>query len=229
MGDRFPRHVGIIMDGNGRWAQAKKFSIIEGHRCGAERALSLIRYSGSLEVKFLTLYTFSSENWERDPDWVLAFLGLLREYFSQSWHEIKEKQVSVRFIGNLQRFPTDLKKMFYELEAQTASNQGLCVLLALGYGGRDEIVRAVQKALSTLRKSDEFSESFLTNNLDSKGIPDPDLIIRTGGEKRLSNFLLWQSAYSELYFSEKLWPDFTEEDFDQALKEFSHRSRRYGL
>ncbi len=217
-----PTHVAIIMDGNGRWARARGLPRTAGHRRGADAVRRTVRSAGELGIGYLTLYGFSSENWKRPADEVDDLMKLLRIY----------NNVRMRVIGNRQRLAPDIIALIDHAEQQTAANTGLTLVIALNYGGRDEItaaVRALADEVAAGRLSSErITETLIAEALTTSGIPDPDLIIRTSGEKRLSNFLLWQSAYSELLFLDVLWPDFSKGDLEQAITEFHRRDRRYG-
>ncbi len=228
-----PNHIAIIMDGNGRWAKRNSLSLIEGHRLGAQTAKKIILHSAQVGVNYLTLYTFSSENWKRSQKWIEDFLGLLRWYLKTQINDLKKHNIAVRFIGDLKKFPTDIQKLLIDAKTSTKGSTGMVLNIALGYGGRDEWVKACQniarKALKKELDPISINHQTIADHLYTKGCPDPDLLIRTSGEYRLSNFLLWQMAYTELYFSDKLWPDFNEGDFDKAIDDFRKRHRRYGL
>jgi undecaprenyl diphosphate synthase len=227
-----PTHVAIIMDGNGRWARARGLPRAAGHRRGADAVRRTVRGAGELGIGYLTLYGFSSENWKRPADEVDDLMKLLRIYLRGEIAELHRNNVRMRVIGNRQRLAPDIISLIDHAEQQTAANSGLTLVIALNYGGRDEIteaVRALAQEVAAGRLSrDAISETVIAETLTTSGIPDPDLIIRTSGEKRLSNFLLWQSAYSELLFLDVLWPDFTKNDLEQAITEFHRRDRRYG-
>jgi undecaprenyl diphosphate synthase len=224
-----PQHVAIILDGNGRWAKLKNLSLIQGHHKGAESAKKIILYALKIKIPYLTLYVFSSENWKRDPSWVIDFLRLVKLYLKRDIKEFTEHNIQIRFIGDLTTFSQEIIDLTNSIELATKNNSALTVSIALGYSGRDEIIRALVK-MKDLFKQKEFipTQECFSKYLDTKDIPDPDLLIRTSGEQRLSNFMLWQLAYSELYFTDTLWPDFTEDDFDKAIEVFQKRSRRYG-
>ncbi|MBI4823794.1 MAG: isoprenyl transferase [Nitrospirae bacterium] len=226
--DKLPNHVGIIMDGNGRWASMRRLPRAEGHRKGAERAKEIIGVSREMGIRYLTLYTFSMENWQRPKDEVSTLMKLLEMYLRKECNKLVRDGVVFRSIGEIGRLPQNIQTLLEELEEKTTHNTGMTLLAALSYGGRDEILRAVRKAIHTGMTSSEITEKSFSNLLDTNGIPPPDLIIRTSGERRLSNFLLWQSAYSELYFTETLWPDFTKDEYLHALSDFQFRERRFG-
>ncbi len=227
-----PLHVGIIMDGNGRWAQARGLPRIAGHRQGAEAVRLAITAAVDLGIGYLTLYGFSSENWKRPSSEVSDLMGLLRLYLKKEINELNEKGVRMRFIGERERLAPDIVKMIVDAEQLTAENSTLNLVVALSYGARQEITQAVrmlaEKTLSGEICLDEINEDAVTRHLDTSSIPDPDIIIRTSGEKRVSNFLLWQSAYAELVFVDTLWPDFCRVDLEEAIDEFHRRERRYG-
>ncbi len=223
---RIPNHVAIIMDGNGRWAKSKGLPRVEGHRKGAEVVENVVRWSAEFGIKYLTLYTFSTENWKRPKEEVEYLFSLLIEKLEAKVPELIKENVRLRFMGRLEDLPEKLKNKCREAEEMTISNDGLNLIIALNYGGRAEIVDAVRKILK--EGVDEVNEESFRKYLYLPDVPDPDLIIRTSGELRLSNFLLWQSAYSEFYFTEKLWPDFTKDDFIKALEDYSKRERRFG-
>jgi len=228
-----PMHVAIIMDGNGRWALSRGRPRIEGHRKGAEVIREIIKASLNNGVRYLTLFGFSIENWRRPTNEVNALFGLLRLYLHKERQRLHERGVRIRFIGELSLLPKDIFFLIKEIEKQTKQNRKLNLMVALSYGGRQEITSTIQKIVTkfVLEKSplENLSEKTISENLYTAGIPDPDLLIRTGGEKRISNFLLWQLAYTELVFTDKYWPDFLKEDFEGAISEFYRRERRYGI
>ncbi|MBS0236351.1 MAG: di-trans,poly-cis-decaprenylcistransferase [Proteobacteria bacterium] len=228
-----PKHIAIIMDGNGRWAARRNLLKAMGHRAGAEAAEKVCRHCKKLGIPYLTLYAFSSENWDRPQAEVATLMDLLREYLKDKAPKLVQEGVRLLFIGKHDKLPTDIVSMMRTLEARSAHNQ-FTLIMAISYGGRDEIRAAALAMVSdhvrhgkspTNTKLEEFDQYIQTNEL---GIPDPDLLIRTSGEKRISNFLLWQLAYAELYFAEKAWPDFDEQDLEQAIAEYMKRERRYG-
>ncbi|MDY5100630.1 MAG: polyprenyl diphosphate synthase [Oscillospiraceae bacterium] len=221
-----PRHISIIMDGNGRWAQRRGLPRSAGHKAGAETFRRIARYCKDLGVEYLTVYAFSTENWKRPAEEVGTIMGLLEKYLLDSIAEMEEDRIRLRFFGDL----SALSPRLQELIARTAEIAGRLpgcfqANVCLNYGGRDEIVRA---ARALAESGEEWSEENLERHLDSAGIPDPELIIRPGGEYRVSNFLLWQSAYAEYVFSPKLWPDFQTEDIDDAIARYRTRDRRFG-
>lgn len=225
---RIPSHVGIIMDGNGRWAEIRGLPRIEGHRRGAERAKEIAEISLELGIKCLTLYAFSTENWQRPPSEVSTLMKILELYLKNELSELIKRGIVFRTIGEIWRLPENIQALIKETEEETLSNKGMTLVAALSYSGRDEIVRAVKKIMSSGSKTEELTENLFSSNLDTAGLPSPDLIIRTSGERRLSNFLLWQSAYAELYFTDTLWPDFDKEEFMLAIQDFQGRERRFG-
>jgi undecaprenyl diphosphate synthase len=227
-----PHHVAIIMDGNGRWAAREKKSTIEGHQRGAEAAKAIIHKALQLEIRYLTLYTFSSENWLRPTGWVDQIMQLLRYYLQQEASDVFKDKICLRVIGDRARLPADILSVIEKLEQQTADNSQMTLMIALSYGSRDEIVQAVQRMAQAVAaghlSSTAIDSDRVAAHLYTAGIPDPDLLIRTGGDQRISNFLLWQLAYSELLFVDRLWPDFDETDFVKALQSYAGRERRYG-
>ena len=227
-----PKHVSIIMDGNGRWAKSNGLSKIEGHQAGAKSARHIINAAKKHKVRYLTLYTFSSENWNRPTDEVSYLMDLVQFYIQTEAKSLAENGIRLRVIGDLSKVSKELAQSIYSITENTKNNSGLDVIVAFSYGGRSEILMAAKRLARSYMDGeveldnidvDEFGKFLYTS-----GIPDPDLLIRTSGEMRISNFLLWQSAYTEFYFTNKFWPDFNEEDFNLALAEFANRERRYG-
>ena len=225
---KVPVHVGVIMDGNGRWAQVRGLPRIEGHRVGAERAKEIIEFSAELGIKCLTLYTFSTENWQRPSAEVSTLMKLLEIYLRKELSALVRRGIVFKVIGEIWRLPDNIRSLIRETEEKTAGNKGMTLVTALSYSGRNEIIRAVKKVLDSGCKSEELTEEIFSRCLDTEGLPSPDLIIRTSGERRLSNFLLWQSAYTELYFTDTLWPDFDKEEMMLAIQDFQGRERRFG-
>ena len=227
-----PSHVAIIMDGNGRWAKARGLPRIYGHRRGADAVRVAIESSIKYGVRYLTLYSFSSENWKRPVDEVDDLMELLRSYLRSEIAQLHKNGVRLRVIGERSNLSNDIVELISECEERTDENTTLNLMIALSYGSRAEIANAAkvlaQKAVTGEIKADEIEETMLEKYLDTAEIPDPDLLIRTSGEKRVSNFLLWQLAYSEFVFLDSLWPDFSEKEFVNAISEFSSRERRYG-
>jgi undecaprenyl diphosphate synthase len=227
-----PRHIAIIMDGNGRWAQARGLPRIAGHRRGAEAARRAVIAAAELSVPYLTLFGFSSENWKRPHAEIRDLMGLLRHYLRGELAELHRNGVRLRVIGELGRLAPDLISLIEHAEAVTRDNTRITLTIALSYGGRAEIVAAVrtiaERVASGILTAEAIDEDCLARHLFTAELPDPDLLIRTSGEQRISNFLLWQCAYSELVFTKTLWPDFSKRDLEQAIDEFCGRERRYG-
>jgi undecaprenyl diphosphate synthase len=232
VGAAVPQHVAVIMDGNGRWASARGLPRVAGHRAGAHAVRRTIEAAVSCGVSWLTLYAFSSENWRRPAEEVLDLTGLLRHYIRQELNDICKQGVRVRIIGDRERFDADTRAELDRAEATTLGNVRLNLNVALSYGARDEIAAAARAAAKAALRGEidpaSIDEAGFGRFLSTAGMPDPDLLIRTSGEQRLSNFLLWQSAYSELVFMDVLWPDFGESHFTEALTEFARRERRFG-
>jgi len=223
-----PRHVGIIMDGNGRWAAARGLPRVEGHRRGVERSKEIIEVAAELGIKALTIYTFSTENWQRPSSEVATLMKLLELYLRKELNGLIRNGIVFRAIGDIGRLPGHIQDIVREAEERTSSNKGMMLVTALSYSGRSEILRAVKRVLYAGLKPEELTEEVFNSYLDTAGIPAPDLIIRTSGEMRISNFLLWQAAYSEFYFTETLWPDFTKDEFLLAIQDYQRRERRFG-
>ena len=227
-----PNHIAIIMDGNGRWAKKRLQPRVMGHRGGANAVRRAVERAGELGVKYLTLYSFSSENWNRPIDEIGALMDLLRTYLHDELDGLMDKNVRFRVIGHIEKLPADIVKRIDTVVEKTAHNTGLTLILALSYGGRDELVRAMQKLAeqvqSGLLSPKDITEPLIASQLDTVMMPDPDVIVRTSAEYRLSNFLPWQSVYSEFVFLEKHWPDFQKEDMDYIVQEYQKRERRYG-
>ncbi|MCK4839466.1 MAG: isoprenyl transferase [Desulfobulbaceae bacterium] len=227
-----PTNVAIIMDGNGRWAQNRGLPRPVGHKHGVESVQDIVRAAAKLGVKILTLYAFSTENWNRPPLEVQALMGLLKTFLQNELKTITDNNVCLKCLGQKERLPNEVRQVLDNAIAQTADNNGLILNLALSYGGRNEIVRAVQQIAAECRqgliKPEEIDDALVSAHLDTAGQPDPDLLIRTGGESRLSNFLLWQLSYAEIYITDTLWPDFRKNDFISALIDFQNRQRRFG-
>lgn len=223
-----PSHVGVIMDGNGRWAQLRGLPRAEGHRVGAERAKEIIELSAEIGIKCLTLYTFSTENWQRPPSEVSMLMRLLEIYLKKELSILMKRGIVFKVIGEIWRLPENIRALVQETEERTAANKGMTLVTALSYSGRNEIVRAMKRAAASGCDVGELTEDTFSRYLDTEGLPPPDLIIRTSGERRLSNFLLWQSAYAELYFTDTLWPDFDRAEMMLAIQDFQGRERRFG-
>ncbi len=227
-----PKHIGIIMDGNGRWAKKRGLPRKAGHREGAQVFRKITRYCSEIGIKYLTVYAFSTENWKRPEDEVGALMGLFKSYLEEALSDFKDDDIVVRFIGDKSGFSPELQALMTENEESSKNRDGMVLNIAMNYGSRDEIVRAV-KSISAKVKSGELDESdidekLVSDNLYTAGQPDPDLIIRPSGEYRISNFMLWQAAYTEFVIMNKLWPDFQKSDLDEALLIYAQRSRRYG-
>ncbi len=221
------RHLAIIMDGNGRWAKLKGKPRVKGHEAGAESVRRVLKEARRQEIDHLTLYAFSSENWQRPETEVKALMKLLERFLKSEADELDRNDVRLHIIGDLSRLSAKLQKSIQQTCARLDHNRGIQLNLALNYGGRDEIVRAARKL--SQYKPEEITEELLSAQLDTAGIPDPDLLIRTGGEIRISNFLPWQLVYSEFYFTDTLWPDFDEAELHKAIEWFMGRQRRFGL
>jgi undecaprenyl diphosphate synthase len=224
-GSDFPKHVGVIMDGNGRWARARGLPRTEGHREGLKTAKLIVKAAEDLGIKILSLYVFSTENWKRATDEVGFLMGLIKQHLSAELAFYRSNGIRVLHSGDADGLPKDIVREIREVEAETASFDKMTVNLAINYGGRDEIVRAARRLAAA---GLEPSEEALSNAMDHPELAYPDLIIRTSDEKRMSNFLLWESAYSELWFSDKYWPDFSPEDLAMAIEAFASRERRFG-
>lgn len=227
-----PKHVAIIMDGNGRWAKMKKMPRNYGHTQGSKNVEKICEEAYKMGIEYLTVYAFSTENWVRPQEEVQALMKLLRTYLETSIKTSAKNNMRVRIIGDISKLSEDLRKSIAALEEASRDNTGLNFQVAINYGGRDELLRAV-KALATdvkanITEIDQIDEKLIEKYLDTQGIPDPDLLIRTSGEQRLSNFLLWQSAYTEFYFSEVLWPDFDKKELIKAVEYYSRRTRKFG-
>lgn len=228
--NKLPRHIAIIMDGNGRWAQQRALSRSEGHREGAASVRAVIDTAGRLGVSYVTLYAFSTENWNRPSDEVRALMSLLVEMIARETADLIKNNVKLLAIGDLARLPEETRVALDRCIEDTSKSTGLNLVLALSYSSRWEITDTVHKLAEALNKGEikKVDQSVVSDHLTTKGIPDPDLLIRTGGEVRISNFLLWQAAYSELYFTDTLWPDFREESLYEAIVEYQRRERRFG-
>ena len=225
-------HVAIIMDGNRRWAQNRSLPGAIGHKQGVASLKKIVRHAGERGLKFLTVYAFSSENWQRSADEVAYLLKLFSQTLDGEFDELSGNNVRLRFIGDLDAMPAELKRSMRQSMDDSKDNSGLNLQVAINYGSRLELTSAVKRLAERVKTGEldpsEIDEEMISANLYTGGIPDPEMLIRTGGEQRLSNYLLWQSAYTELYVTPKLWPDFTPDDFDVAVREFSGRDRRYG-
>ena len=227
-----PRHVAIIMDGNGRWAAQRGLPRTEGHRRGVESTKECVRAAADLGIAYLTLFSFSSENWKRPPVEVSYLMALLRRFIRRDLAELHENNVKLRLIGSEERLPADLARMLREAVSLTGRNTGLELVIAFNYGARDEIVRAAKRMAERVKSGElgleDITQESFAELFDTAGIPDPDLIIRTSGEHRISNFLLWQCAYSEFLFVDNFWPDFTRQTLESAIAAYRQRERRFG-
>ncbi len=225
-------HVAIIMDGNRRWARERLLPRAAGHQAGVKSLKRLVRYVGERSLKYLTVYAFSSENWQRKEEEVSYLLKLFSDVLDDEFAELAENKVRLRFIGDLERMPAKLKNSMLETMEKSRENTGLGLQVAINYGSRLELTQAARAIAMDVKRGlldpESIDEDLLSRYLYTADLPDPELLIRTGGEMRLSNYLLWQSAYTEFYVTSTLWPDFKPEDFDLAVSEFSHRNRRYG-
>ncbi len=232
-GLKIPSHVAIILDGNGRWAKKRFMPRNYGHAQGSKTVEKICEEAHRIGIKYLTVYAFSTENWNRPSDEVDALMKLLRSYMKDCLKTSSKNNMRVRVLGDISKLPEDLQKSILELEEASKDNTGLNFQVALNYGGRDEILRGVKEILRDLKTEkiniNEIDETVFSSYLDTKGIPDPDLLIRTSGEQRISNFLLWQLAYTEFYFTDVLWPDFDVADLLKAIEYYNNRNRRFGL
>ncbi len=227
---RLPRHVAIILDGNGRWAKARGLPRTAGHGAGAEAFRRIGNYCKDIGIEYLTVYAFSTENWKRPPEEVRTIMAIFEKYMMEALSIMERDRFKMRFFGDMTALSPRLQELMAAAEEKSTHYEGCQMNMCINYGGRDEIIRAVRRYAQEFKDgtAPELTEETFGNYLYSAGIPDPDLIIRTSGEERLSNFLPWQGAYSELYFTDVLWPDFTERDMDAALAEFQRRDRRFG-
>ena len=230
--NRLPAHVAIILDGNGRWAAEHGKKRSQGHLAGARQVEVIGDALIEREIRYFTVYAFSTENWNRPAEEVSYLMGLLKQYLIRNKKDALRRGIRIRVLGDRSRLPQDLQELVAEVEAATAHLETMTMQFAISYGGRDEIVRAARKLAQQVKQGElepeQIDEARFAACLDTAGVPDPDLMIRTSGEQRISNFLLWQLAYGEFYFSPKYWPDFTPEDLDEALKNFASRDRRFG-
>ncbi len=224
--------MAIIMDGNGRWAKRKSINRVRGHQQGANKVREIVRTNRELGIPWLTLYAFSEENWKRPQKEVGALMKLLKRFLKGELEEMQQNGIRLQSIGRIQKLPKDTRDVLLDVINQTAANKDMVLTLALSYGGRQEILDATRKIASELERgrirADEISEQMISDSLYSKGMPDPELLIRTSGEYRVSNFLLWQIAYTEIYITQTLWPDFGKDEYLEALQDFQRRERRFG-
>lgn len=227
-----PRHLGIIMDGNGRWAKKRGLPRTAGHTAGAANFKKITRYCASIGIPYLTVYAFSTENWKRPSDEIQALMGIFKQYLEEALRDFLNENIRVRFIGDVSVFEGNLRELITRTEEVSADKTGMVLNIAMNYGGRAELTHAVRLLAERVKHSsllpEQITEKMISQHLYTAGQPDPDLILRPSGEYRISNFLLWQSAYAEYIIMDKLWPDFTTNDLDSALLEFSNRNRRFG-
>ena len=227
-----PNHIAIILDGNGRWAKAKGMPRAYGHKQGSKNVEDMCEIMDDIGVKYFTVYAFSTENWKRPDKEVTGIMTLLRNYLKTGIKRANKNNMRIRILGDIGRLDEDLQKSIKETEEATAGNTGLQFQMALNYGSRDEIRRGVTKIARRIAageiKPEDITEDMISDSLDTKGVPDPDLLIRTSGEQRLSNYLLWQCAYTEFYFTDKHWPDFDKDELMKAIENYNNRDRRYG-
>ena len=226
--DRLPRHVAMIMDGNGRWALSRGLPRLAGHKAGTENLRRVIRASAEFGIKYLTIYAFSTENWGRPPEEVKGLMYILEDVIDKELAELNKEGVQLRHIGRLERLAASLQKKVLHAVELTKDNDRMILNVAFNYGGRDEIVNAIQNIMKDGIAPEEVTDELVSRYLYTAGVPDPDLIIRTSGELRVSNFLIWQAAYSEWYVTPTYWPDFNKEEYQRALETFAGRDRRYG-
>ncbi len=230
--ETLPSHVGIIMDGNRRWAKNKGLPVASGHSQGAEVFKSLALYCNKIGLKHLTAYAFSTENWKRSSSEVSALMFLFKKHLKKVMTEFKNENIKVKFLGDTSKFSSDIKQMIDTIESETQNRTQLNLNIAMNYGSRDEIINSIKKIAYKVKNENlnpnDITEKLVEKHLYTEGQPDVDLIIRTAGEQRLSNFLLWQSAYAEFYFTDKLWPDFSTDEFNKAISEYNKRVRKFG-
>lgn len=230
--EKKPKHIAIMMDGNGRWAKKRGLPRSFGHKAGMEPIREIVKECSLLDIGYLTLYAFSTENWKRPEDEVKGLMKLLTQYLRSEFNELNENNVIINYIGDISQLPIECQEELEKAKKLTQSNTGLTLNLALNYGGRNELLHSVktiaEELLSGKLTVDEIDEQLISSNLYTQSMPDPDLMIRTSGEMRLSNFLIWQLAYAEFYFPEKLWPDFTRDDLHEAIRVYASRDRRFG-
>lgn len=230
--ERLPRHIAVIMDGNGRWAKSKGQIRTMGHKAGVETLKKIVEESSNLGIKYLTAYAFSTENWKREEKEVSAIMKLIEIYLKSEINKMIKNDVRFKTIGDLSKLPKGVQEIIYDSMEKTQNNKGTTLTIALNYGGRDDITRAVREIAGRVKNNEldveDISMELISNCLDTNFLPDPDLIIRPSGELRLSNFLLWESAYSEFWYSDINWPDFTPKDLHDAIISYQNRDRRYG-
>ena len=227
-----PQHIGIIMDGNGRWAKKRGLPRSAGHKVGAETFRKITKYCSKIGVRYLTVYAFSTENWKRPMEEVSFLMNLFEQYLNEALRDFQDENIRIKFLGDKSGFSPNLQKLINEVEQTSSSKTGMTLNIAMNYGGRDELVKAVKEISADVKSGvldvEKINADVISERLYTAGQPEPDLIIRPSGEFRLSNFLLWQGAYSELVFMNVLWPDFSEKDLDLAIDEYSNRNRRFG-
>tara|TARA_B100000902_G_scaffold182273_1_gene175063 strand:- start:371 stop:1078 length:708 start_codon:yes stop_codon:yes gene_type:complete len=227
-----PKHTAIIMDGNGRWAEQKGMPRVFGHQNGVKTVRKIVEEANKLKIKFLTLYTFSVENWERPNDEVNTLMNLLIDSLKDEFEDIFQNNIKLNAVGELSSLPVQVQKELFKIIEETKDNSGMVLTLALSYGGKQEIFKAIKEISNKVKNDiiciDNFDDSLINDHLYTRNLPDVDLLIRTGGEQRISNFLLWQIAYAELYFTDIYWPDFSDNDFIKAIVEYQNRERRFG-
>lgn len=230
--NNIPKHIAIIMDGNGRWAKERKLPRTMGHKAGVEAIREIVKECSNLGIKYLTLYAFSTENWVRPNEEVSTLMNLLVQYLKKEFKELHKNNVIINHIGDILKLPQVCQVELINAYENTKNNTGLTLNLALNYGGRDELLRTFKKIYEDIKEGkiseEDINENTIANHLDTKGMPDPDIIIRPSGEQRLSNFLLWQCAYSEFWYSNIKWPDFRKENLHKAIYDFQNRDRRFG-
>lgn len=229
---QLPEHVAIIMDGNGRWAERKGLNRIRGHRKGADTVRKIVTFSREAGIRWLTLYAFSEENWKRPSSEVQGLMTLLNRFLKKELKEMQKNGIQLRTIGRTSRLPKSTRQILFDTIEKTSFNSDMTLTLALSYGGRQEILDAVLKIVSQIQENrisaNDITENLISDSLYTSGMPDPDLLIRTSGEYRISNFLLWQISYSEIYITPTLWPDFGENEYEKALRDYQKRDRRFG-
>jgi len=229
---KVPKHVAIIMDGNGRWAKKRRLNRIRGHQKGTDAVRDVVRISREIGISWLTLYAFSEENWKRPQAEISALMNLLKQFLKGELAEMQENGIRLQVIGRTQKLPENVRKALFDTIEKTAGNKDMVLTLALSYGGRQEIMDSVRKIAVRVEKggitTSEITEGLITDSLYTAGMPEPDLLIRTSGEYRISNFLLWQIAYTEIYFTQSLWPDFGKDEYLTAIEDFQKRERRFG-
>lgn len=227
-----PRHIGIIMDGNGRWARKRGLPRSAGHSAGASNFRKIARYCNKIGIRYLTVYAFSTENWKRPKEEVDSIMNLFRDYLKEALTDFKDENIKTRFIGDTSVLADDIRKLMKEAEEASADKTGMTLNIAINYGGRAELITAVKKLCSEAAEGrlnpEDITEDLISQCLYTANQPDPDMIIRPSGERRISNFLLWQSSYSEFWYSDVLWPDFTKEQLELAIDDFNKRGRRFG-